>query len=120
MPKYPGLLKFWGIIAILFAILYAIVGFLLLAGEANNLLPDYEDAVTIIIVIAYGMALISLILGIACLAKKLVLAKVFGIIFAVISLVSLINNQLSADTFSIFDLVAVLLGVSVLVTAKTE
>ena len=59
-------LKFTGIIMIVFAIVYAIVGTLALIGTVNGALPGHESQETLVVVLAYAVALFALICGVAC------------------------------------------------------
>ena len=68
----------------------------------------------------YAFAAIALIGAIACFAKKLLVAKIVGLIFAIMGLYSLISAQLSQDTFSLYNCLEMLLGVAIFVTASKK
>lgn len=106
-------LKFTGIIMIVFAAIYAIVGTLALTGIIKGALPGHESQETLLVVLAYAVALFILICGIVCIKGNTGLAKVFSAIFAIVGLVSLIYLQIAKGTFSIADCLAVCFGISI-------
>ena len=118
MPKYPGLLKFWGILLIIYALLYAITGALILAGQTEGIVPEFEGQTTLLIIIFFIIALIALIGGIVCIAKKLTAARVIGLILVIWGLYSLISAQLTQDEFNLVSLIDALLGISIFISAK--
>lgn len=73
-------LKFTGIIMIVFAIVYAILGTLALMGTINGALPGHESKETLVVILAYVVALFALICGIVCVKGNTGLAKIFGAI----------------------------------------
>lgn len=114
-------LKFTGIIMIVFAAIYAIVGTLALMGIINGALPGHESQEALLVVLAYAVALFILICGIVCMKGNTGLAKVFSAILAIIGLVSLIFLQVAQDTFSIVDCLAVCFGISIFyISSKIE
>lgn len=114
-------LKFTGIIMIVFAIVYAIVGTLALIGTVNGALPGHESQETLVVVLAYAVALFALICGVACVKGNTGLAKICGAIFAVVGLISLIYLQVVQSAFSIADCLAVCFGVSIFyISSKIE
>ena len=114
-----GVLKFFGIVMILFAIIYAVVGTLAIAGVAEGILPGHETQ-EIIIVLAYAVAVLSLICGIACVKGSFGVCRAFGLLFAVVGLVSLIYMQVTQSSFNLFDCIAMVLGVAIYYLAKQE
>lgn len=114
-------LKFTGIIMIVFAIVYAILGTLALMGTINGALPGHESKETLVVILAYVVALFALICGIVCVKGNTGLAKIFGAIFAIMGLVSLIYLQVTQDTFSIADCLATCFGISIFyISSKVE
>lgn len=114
-------LKFTGIIMIVFALIYAVVGTLALLGAVNGALPGHESQETLVIILSYAVALFALICGIACVKGITNLAKVFGAIFAIVGLVALIYLQVTQDSFSIFDCLAVCFGIAIFsIASKVE
>ena len=114
-------LKFTGIIMIVFAIIYAIVGTLALMGTINGALPGHESKETLVVILAYAVALFALVCGIVCVKGNAGAAKVFGAIFALVGVASLIYLQVTQDTFSIADCFAVCFGVSIFaISSKIE
>lgn len=118
MAKYPGLLKFWGVLLIIYALIYTALGTLILVGQNEGLVPGFEGQTTLLIITSYIIALISLFGGIVCIVQKLTAARIIGIVFAALGLVSLISAQLTQDEFNIFSLIEVLLGISIFISAK--
>ena len=53
-------LKVLGVIALLFGLVYAVVGTLVLMGLLEGLLPGHETQEIIVIVLAYAVALFGL------------------------------------------------------------
>ena len=114
-------LKFTGIIMVVFAIIYAVVGTLALIGTVSGALPGHESKEILVVVLAYAVALLALICGIVCVKGNTGLAKIFGAIFAVMGLASLIYLQITQDTFNIVDCLAACFGISIFyISSKVE
>lgn len=111
-------LKFTGIIMIIFAVVYAIVGTLALMGTINGALPGHESQEVLVIVLSYAVAILALICGIACVKGSTGLAKICGIIFAAAGLIALIYVQVTQNTFSIFDCLALCFGIAIFTLAS--
>lgn len=114
-----GALTFFGILMILFGLVYAILGTLSLMGTITGLLPGHEKQEIIIVVLSYVIAIISFIGGIASVKRKYGTAKVIGLVFTIVWLASLIYVQLTQETFNTFDCIAMLLGVSIFYLSST-
>ena len=56
-----SVLKVFGIVMILFGAVYAILGTVALMGELGGLLPAHADQETLIVVLAYGVALLAIV-----------------------------------------------------------
>ena len=112
-----GVLKVFGIVMILFGAVYAILGTVALMGELGGLLPGHEAQETLIVVLAYVVALLAIICGVACMKGAVSVCRPLGLIFAVIGLVSLLYMQFTQGTFSVFDCIAMVFGIAVAVTA---
>ena len=54
-------LKIFGVIMLLFGIVYGIVGSLALAGTLQGVLPGHQTQEILVIVLAYGVALLAII-----------------------------------------------------------
>ena len=119
MKGSKGLLTFWGILLIVVAVLYALLGSLILIGQKETIIPDYNGQVTLIVIVAYAVALLALLGGIGCIFKNVLVAKIAGIIFAIWGLYSLISAQLVGEPFNIFVCLEMLLGVAIFATAIT-
>ncbi len=114
-------LKFTGIIMIVFAVIYAIVGTLALAGIIGGALPGHEAQEILVVILAYAVTIFAFICGIVCIKGITSLAKVFSAIFAIVGLASLIYLQITQDAFSIFDCLATCFGVSIFcIASKVE
>lgn len=114
-------LKFTGIIMIVFAAIYAIVGTLALMGIINSTLPGHESQEALLVILAYAVALFALICGIICIKGNTGLAKVFGAILAITGLASLIYLQITQDTFNVIDCLAACFGISIFsISSKIE
>lgn len=85
-----GAIMFLGLIMILYAIMYALLGTLSLLGEITGVLPGHEEQEIIIVILSYAIAIIAVIGGIACIRTKFDLARKIAVIFAIIGLASLI------------------------------
>ena len=106
---------------VIFAIIYAVVGTLALIGTVSGALPGHESKEILVVVLAYAVALLALICGIVCVKGNTGLAKIFGAIFAVMGLASLIYLQITQDTFNIVDCLAACFGVSIFyISSKVE
>ena len=106
-------LKATGIIMIVFALVYVLLGTLAAAGIISNALPGHEKQETMIVILGYAVALLALICGVVCIKGAVAPAKLFGAIFAVLGLASLLDQQFAHDAFSIFDCLAMCFGVSI-------
>ena len=106
-------LKATGIIMIVFALVYALLGTLAVSGIINNALPGNEKQETMIVVLGYVVALLALVCGVVCIKGAVAPAKLFGAVFAVLGLAALLYQQLAHDAFSIFDCLAMCFGVSI-------
>lgn len=106
-------LKATGIIMIVFALVYALLGTLAVSGIINNALPGHKKQETMIVVLGYVVALLALICGVVCIKGAVAPAKLFGAVFAVLGLAALLYQQLAHDAFSIFDCLAMCFGVSI-------
>lgn len=115
-----GVLKFFGIIMILFGLLYAILGTVALMGKLGGVLPGHEAQETLIVVLAYVVAVLSIICGIVCVKGALGACRVFGIIIAALGLVSLIYLQVTESSFSIFDCIALVFGIAIFSVASKK
>lgn len=106
-------LKYTGIIMIVFAVIYAGVGTLALMGIINGTLPGHESQETLLVVLAYAVALFAFICGIVCVKGNTGLAKFLSAILAIAGIVSLIYLQITQETFSIVDCLAACFGISI-------
>ena len=96
-------LKALGVMMVLFAIIYSLVGTLALAGVVSGALPGHESEEILIVVLGYAVALLALICGIVCIAGNVGASKVFGMLFCLLGLAALIYQQVTNGTFSTFD-----------------
>ena len=106
-------LKATGIILIVFALVYVLLGTLAVAGIISNALPGHEKQETMIVILGYVVALLALICGVVCIKGAVAPAKLFGAIFAVLGLAALLDQQFAHDAFSIFDCLTMCFGVSI-------
>lgn len=106
-------LKSIGIIMIIFAVLYALVGTLALSGVITGAMPGHEAQEVMIVVLGYAVALLALLCGVFCIKGNAGASKVFGIIFAVLGFAALAYQQMTNGTFSIFDSMAMCFGVAI-------
>ena len=83
-------LKAIGIIMIIFAIIYALVGTMALAGVISGALPGHETQEMVIVALGYAVALLALLCGIVCVRENAGASRIFGIIFAVLGLGALV------------------------------
>ena len=108
-------LKALGVMMVLFAIIYALVGTLALAGVVSGALPGHESEEILIV------ALLALICGIVCIAGNVGASKVFGMLFCLLGLAALIYQQVTNGTFSTFDCLAMCFGAAIFsIASKTE
>ena len=109
--------KATGIILIVFALVYVLLGTLAVAGIISNALPGHEKQETMIVILGYVAALLALICGGVCIKGAVAPAKLFGAIFAVLGLAALLaallDQQFAHDVFSIFDCLEMCFGVSI-------
>ena len=59
-------LKATGIMMIVFALVYVLLGTLAVAGIISNALPGHEKQETMIVILGYVVALLALICGVVC------------------------------------------------------
>ena len=107
-------LKVLGVIALLFGLVYAVVGTLVLMG----LLEGHETQEIIVIVLAYAVALFGLICGIICIKGAMDAARAMGLVLAVAGLVSLVYAQFTVGSFNVIDCIGMVLGASIFGVAR--
>ena len=110
-------LKIFGVIMLLFGLVYGIVGSLALAGTLQGILPGHQTQEILVIVLAYGVALLAIVCGIPCLKNVAAGAMVTGILLALLGLAGVVYNQIALDSFNLFDMLGLLFGVSIAATA---
>ena len=110
-------LKIFGLIILLFGLVYGIVGSLALAGTLQGVLPGHQAQEILVIVLAYGVALLAIVCGILCLKNVATGAMVTGILLALLGLAGVVYNQIALDSFNLFDMLGLLFGVSIAATA---
>lgn len=115
-----GTLKIFGIIAILFGIIYAILGTLALTGAVTGLLPGHESQEALIMILAYAVAVLAIVCGAACIKNAYSVCRALGLVFAVLGLVSLLYLQFTQDSFSLADCIALVLGAAIYGIARKE
>ncbi len=116
-----GSLKILGFVMIAYALVYGLLGTLSLTGTVRGVLPGHEAQEVLVIVLAYGVALLTLICGIACIRGSRNTAKITGLVFAVLGLVSQCYLLITGNGLNIFDVLAIVLGVCIyILTNKTE
>lgn len=115
-----GLMKFFGVLMFLFCLVYAVVGSLALAGTIENVLPGHETQEILVVVLAYAIALLGLICGILCMKGSAKGATATAVLVALFGLVGVIYNQITLDSFNLFDFITLLLGVSIIAAARQK
>ena len=110
-------LKIFGVIMLLFGLVYGIVGSLALAGTLQGILPGHQTQEILVIILAYGVALLAIVCGILCLKNVAAGAMVTGILLALLGLAGVVYNQIALDSFNLFDMLGLLFGVSIAATA---
>lgn len=110
-------LKIFGVIMLLFGLVYGIVGSLALAGTLQGILPGHQTQEILVIVLAYGVALLAIVCGILCLKNVAAGAMITGILLALLGLAGVVYNQIALDSFNLFDMLGLLFGVSIAATA---
>ena len=110
-------LKIFGVIMLLFGLVYGIVGSLALAGTLQGVLPGHQAQEILVIVLAYGVALLAIVCGILCLKNVATGAMVTGVLLALLGLAGVVYNQIALDSFNLFDMLGLLFGVSIAATA---
>ena len=115
-----GTIKIFGAVALLFGIVYAILGTLALTGAVSGLLPGHEAQEALVVVLAYAVAILAIICGAACIKGVYSVCRALGLVFAVLGLVSLIYLQITQDSFSIADCIALVLGAAIYGIARKE
>lgn len=115
-----GTLKIFGAVALLFGIVYAILGTLALTGAVSGLLPGHEAQEALVVVLAYAVAILAIICGATCIKGVYSVCRALGLVFAVLGLVSLIYLQITQDSFSIADCIALVLGAAIYGIARKE
>lgn len=108
-----GALKFLGIVMIIFGLVYALLGTLSLIGIITGVLPGHENQDAIIVTLSYIIAIIAIVGGVISIKRKLDKAKIIGIVFATIGLISLVYTQIIQNTFNNFDCITIVLGLGI-------
>lgn len=115
-----GALKGFGVVLLLFGLVYAVVGTLALVGTMKGVLPGHETQEILVVVLAYAVAVLNVLTGIVCLAGARTAARVLGVIVAIVGAAGVIYNQIVLDSFNYFDFVSLLLGISIVAAAKNK
>ena len=115
-----GALKGFGVVLLLFGLVYAVVGTLALVGTMKGVLPGHETQEILVVVLAYAVAALNVLTGIVCLAGARTAARVLGAIVAIVGTAGVIYNQIALDSFNYFDFVSLLLGVSIVAAARNK
>ena len=115
-----GALKGFGVVLLLFGLVYAVVGTLALVGTMKGVLPGHETQEILVVVLAYAVAVLNVLTGIVCLAGARTAARVLGVIVAIVGTAGVIYNQIVLDSFNYFDFVSLLLGISIVAAAKNK
>lgn len=108
-----GALKFLGIVMIIFGLVYALLGTLSLIGIITGVLLGHENQDAIIVTLSYIIAIIAIVGGVISIKGKLDKAKIIGIVFTTIGLISLVYTQISQNTFNNFDCITIVLGLGI-------
>ena len=108
-----GVLKFFGVLMILFGLIYAILGTVALMGKIDGVLPGHDAQEILIVILAYAVSVLAIICGIVCVKGVLGACRGFGLLIAAIGLVSLIWLQVTQDTFSISECFALVMGAAI-------
>lgn len=120
MSNKNSSLKTLGIVMIVYGVLYALVGTLAIAGLFQGLMPGQESGEVFITVLSYVVAVLAVICGFAAVRGSSGTARMLGIVFAIVGLVSLVYMQVSQDAFSFFDCLTMLLGVAIAFQAREK
>ena len=115
-----GALKGFGVVLLLFGLVYAVVGTLAMVGTMKGVLPGHETQEILVVVLAYAVAVLNVLTGIVCLAGARTAARVLGVIVAIVGAAGVIYNQIVLDSFNYFDFVSLLLGISIVAAAKNK
>ena len=115
-----GALKGFGVVLLLFGLIYAVVGTLALVGTMKGVLPGHETQEILVVVLAYAVAVLNVLTGIVCLAGARTAARVLGVIVAIVGTAGVIYNQIVLDSFNYFDFVSLLLGISIVAAVKNK
>lgn len=115
-----GVLKLFGVIALLFGALYAILGTLALMGTVSGLLPGHEAQEALVVILAYAVAVLAIICGAACIKGAYSICRTLGLVFALIGLISVIYLQLTQNSFSMADCIAFVLGAAIYGLSKNS
>ena len=115
-----GALKGFGVVLLLFGLIYAVVGTLALVGTMKGVLPGHETQEILVVVLAYAVAVLNVLTGIVCLAGARTAARVLGVIVAIVGAAGVIYNQIVLDSFNYFDFASLLLGISIVAAAKNK
>ena len=115
-----GALKGFGVVLLLFGLVYAVVGTLALVGTMKGVLPGHETQEILVVVLAYAVAVLNVLTGIVCLAGARTAARVLGVIVAIVGAAGVIYNQIVLDSFNYFDFASLLLGISIVAAAKNK
>ena len=115
-----GALKGFGVVLLLFGLVYAVVGTLALVGTMQGVLPGHETQEILVVVLAYAVAVLNVLTGIVCLAGARTAARVRGVIVAIVGAAGVIYNQIVLDSFNYFDFASLLLGISIVAAAKNK
>lgn len=111
-------LKIYGVIMFVYGIIYGIVGSLAVAGLVMGVLPGHEAGEMVVVALAYVIAVLAIILGVACIRGINSTARLLGLLFGAVGLISLIYTGIAADAFNLMDCITMVLGIGIYYLAK--
>lgn len=113
-----SILKIFGVILMAFGLVYAMVGTLAFLGSGLELMPGHKAGEMLVVALAYLVALVGFIGGVACLRGKSRSARMVGLVIVVVGAIALVYELLAAANLNFFDCLAVFFGVALCAAAR--
>ena len=120
MSNNNAFMKKIGIVTILYALLYVILGTMAMAGIVQGILPGHESGEMNLMLFCYLIAVFGIICGGACIAGKTHMSGILGLIITIIAIISFFYAGLVVGMINIADLVAIVLGVAIYTRSRRK
>lgn len=120
MEKNYDPMKIFGIVMMVYGVLYALLGMMAIIGMVQGLMPGHEAGEIAIVALSYVIAILAIVCGYVCLRRYNDMAMKLGLVFALLGIVSLVYTQVSMESFSVIDCITMIVGVVIFYYARKD